>query len=112
MLNPDSAYPELGTEYAGRHLRLAFHDVNVPAPDEIGPSAEHIRSLLGFVEPWDSAKPMLIHCRTGISRSTAAAYVVACAANPESDEYAIAVTMRHIAPLARPRRSSGATTAQ
>lgn len=44
----------------------------------------------------------LIHCRAGISRSTAAAFVTACALNPLADEEAIAVALRRVAPFARP----------
>ena len=105
MLDPERPFPDLGAQYVDRHLRLAFHDVNVPSDDEVGPSSDHVRSVLRFVEAWDRGRPILIHCRAGISRSTAAAYVVACAAYPESDEYAIAAVMRQVAPLARPNET-------
>jgi len=46
--------------------------------------------LIEFVRAWERAKPMVVHCFAGISRSTAGAYVAACALNPRRDELMIA----------------------
>jgi predicted protein tyrosine phosphatase len=102
LLNPDSEFPQLGPQYSDRHLKLRFHDINEPWPDCIMPAAEHIREFLQFIESWDQRAPILIHCRAGISRSTAAAYIAACHANPEIDEHEIALALRQASPLARP----------
>jgi hypothetical protein len=46
---------------------------------------------------------LLIHCWAGISRSTAAAYMLTvCALNPDRDEEEIADTLRQAAPSATP----------
>jgi hypothetical protein len=37
------------------------------------PAKSHVEKLLAFVRRWDQATPLLIHCWTGVSRSTAAA---------------------------------------
>src|SRR5687768_12794029 len=74
MLNPDHEFPELGPPYVDRHLKLRFHDINEPWEECIMPAAEHVRDFLQFIESWDQRAPILIHCRAGISRSTAAAY--------------------------------------
>ena len=55
-----------------------------------------------FAQNWDRAKPMLIHCWAGISRSTAAAYIITCLLNPERDEAEIANTLRAASPSATP----------
>jgi predicted protein tyrosine phosphatase len=102
MLNPDSEFPELGAHYAERHLKLRFHDIMEPMEDLVLPAAEHVRDFLRFVESWDQRAPMLIHCRAGISRSTAAAFIAACYANPGIDEHEIALALRQASPLARP----------
>ena len=62
----------------------------------------HLEELLGFVRGWDRAAPMLIHCFAGVSRSTAAAYIAACALAPDRDEFAIARALRAASPTASP----------
>ena len=105
LLDPDAAFPELGPAYAGRHLRLAFHDANISAPDITLPSAQHLVELVAFLEGWDGVECLLIHCRAGISRSTAAAFVAACHRNPHASEREVANELRRVAPLARPNET-------
>ncbi len=102
LLDPDFPSPYVGPEYAGRHLRLSFHDVEVATWDEEIPTLADVRELLAFVRGWTRAAPLLIHCRAGVGRSTAAAFVTACALNPQVDEGTIAVALRSAAPFARP----------
>jgi predicted protein tyrosine phosphatase len=45
---------------------------------------------------------MVIHCFAGISRSTAAAFSVFCAARPDLDEAEIALRLRQRSPEATP----------
>ncbi|MBV9556017.1 MAG: hypothetical protein JO254_02955 [Pseudolabrys sp.] len=45
---------------------------------------------------------MVVHCYAGISRSTAAAFVAACALNPGRDEMQIAQAIREASPTATP----------
>src|SRR5579871_577341 len=85
-----------------RHLYLALSDIDDPMPGQILADASHLEELLGFVHAWDRAEPMVIHCFAGVSRSTAAAYIAACALNPSGDEFAIARTMRAASPTASP----------
>lgn len=105
MLDPDSAFPELGPHYAERHLRLRFHDIQFPAPNLVMPSPEHIRELIRFVTAWNGSDSILIHCRAGISRSTAAAYIAACFAHPDTHEHDLATALRRASPLARPNET-------
>jgi predicted protein tyrosine phosphatase len=104
MLNPEWTFPELGPQYAGRHLRLSFHDIHVAAANQVLPSAEHVRHFLRFIDAWDDQAPILIHCRAGISRSTAAAFIAACYTNPHVDEHDMAAVLRRAAPFARPNQ--------
>ncbi len=85
-----------------RHLYLAVSDIVEPTPGQVLPEATHLEELLGFVHAWDRAEPMLIHCFAGVSRSTAAAYIAACALRPGRDEFAIARAMRAASPTATP----------
>ena len=63
-----------------------------------GPDAEHarIRTLVEFARQIDWGHALLIHCRLGLSRSPAAAFIIQCALSPDRDEFHIAEEMRHI----------------
>ncbi|GJE55699.1 MULTISPECIES: tyrosine phosphatase family protein [Methylobacterium] len=89
---------------AERHLVLGVSDISAPQADHILPAEAHVRALLDFVRGWDRARPLVIHCYAGISRSTAALYVAACALQPEQDEGAIASELRRASPSATPNR--------
>jgi predicted protein tyrosine phosphatase len=85
-----------------RHLVLSMNDIVEAAPDMVLPGAEHVERLLTFVRGWDRAKPKVIHCFAGISRSTAAAYITVAALSPERDEAELAQTLRRLSPSATP----------
>ncbi len=85
-----------------RHLHLAVSDIVQPMTGHVMPDAAHLDELLGFVHAWDRTAPMLIHCFAGVSRSTAAAYIAACALEPERDELAVARSLRAASPTASP----------
>lgn len=104
LLDPEYEFPDLGPSYAGRHLRLGFHDVAIPAESDIAPSADHVHRLLRFVGELGPGENLLIHCRAGISRSTAAAFIAACWLYPDVPEYDLAVALRRAAPFARPNQ--------
>jgi len=66
------------------------------------PAHEHVQRLVDFVTAWDRQAPMVVHCFAGISRSTAGAYVAACALNPKRDEMQIAWDIRRASRTAQP----------
>ena len=84
------------------HLILGMDDITGPLEGYIAPADEHVTRLLDFVRGWDRAAPLVMHCYAGISRSTAGAYVAACALNPHRDEATIARTLRRASPTATP----------
>lgn len=84
------------------HLILAVDDVVAAADGYTVPAEEHVGRLIDFVGNWDRATPMVVHCYAGISRSTGAAFVAACALNPKRDERAIARAIRDASPTAQP----------
>lgn len=102
LLDPAWPFPELGDRYQGRHLRLQVHDICQADEHLVVPGVSHVRALLEFLGGWTRERPLLIHCRAGISRSTATAFIAACFANPGTDEYQIALALRRAAPQARP----------
>jgi predicted protein tyrosine phosphatase len=85
-----------------RHLYLAVSDIVAPIPGEALAEPSHLEDLIAFVSAWDRAEPMLIHCFAGVSRSTAAAYITACALGPGRDEFEIARALRAASPTATP----------
>ena len=84
------------------HLVLGMDDVTAPMDGYVIPCEEHVQRLIGFVRGWNRAKPLVVHCYAGISRSTAAAYVAACALNAQRSELAIAQELRRASPTATP----------
>lgn len=86
------------------HLLISMDDITEPAEGFVVPSESHITQALTFIRGWDRAAPMVIHCYAGISRSTASAFMAACALNPHRDESAIAQQIRAASPCAFPNR--------
>ena len=92
---PSSIAPE-------NHLMLDMDDINDPIDGYVAPGEEHVGDLLRFVRAWDRANPLVVHCYAGISRSTAGAFVTACALNPNRDETQIARALRDASRTATP----------
>ncbi len=86
----------------GRHLFVGVSDITDPMEGQVLPHANHIEQILGFVRGWDRQAPLLIHCYAGVSRSTASAFITACALNPDRREAEIATTIRILSPTATP----------
>jgi predicted protein tyrosine phosphatase len=102
LLSPGTAVERPIRIRPERHLYIAVSDIVAPAPGQILPDATHLEDLLGFVQAWDRAEPIVFNCFAGVSRSTAAAYIAACALSPRRDEFAIARAMRAASPTASP----------
>lgn len=84
------------------HLFLGFNDITEIMDGMTPPGAEHIDQYISFLEGWDRATPLVVHCFAGISRSTAAGFIAACALQPERDEHEIAREIRKASPSATP----------
>ena len=89
---------------AENHLHVGVDDIAEPIDGHIHPAEEHVIRLIEFVQTWQRAAPMVVHCYAGISRSTAAAFIAACALGPERDEAGIASAIRAASPTASPNR--------
>jgi predicted protein tyrosine phosphatase len=84
------------------HLILSMDDIVEELDGYEPPAHEHVERLVEFAATWNRAAPMVVHCYAGISRSTAGAYVMACALNPARDEAQIARAIRTASPTAMP----------
>ena len=82
-------------------LDLRFHDIAEPRDTLAAPEEKHIRDLLGFAKPAGDG-PLLVHCWAGVSRSTAAAFIIACQRSAPGNEDNIAQELRNRAPYATP----------
>jgi predicted protein tyrosine phosphatase len=92
---PDEIAPE-------RHLFVGMSDIVTPMQGHVLPGSDHVQTLIEFVRQWDREHPLVIHCWAGVSRSTAAAFISACALSPLRDEHEIAQEIRKGSPTATP----------
>jgi predicted protein tyrosine phosphatase len=90
------------TVLAENHLLLDMDDIVDHIDGYVAPAEEHVGELLRFVRKWDRTAPLVVHCYAGISRSTAGAFVTACALNPDRAEAKIARAIRDASPTAAP----------
>lgn len=87
---------------ADNHLLLGMDDICMPMDGYVVPCEEHVIQLVDFVSNWDRTAPLVVHCFAGISRSSAGAFITACALNPKRSERRIAQAMRAASPTAQP----------
>ncbi len=104
LINPEIIVHRPAAIAAERHLFVAVSDIVVETDGETLPCETHVASLLDFVQQWDRQDPLLIHCFAGVSRSTAAAFISACALRPDRDEAELARAIRHASPTATPNK--------
>lgn len=83
-------------------LRLELSDIVAARDGHVLATGEHLDRLFDFADAWDRRAPLLLHCYAGVSRSTAAAYVLACRLEPQTDEAEIARRLRSASPTATP----------
>lgn len=84
------------------HLILRLNDIVEPQEDLILPDVPHVDALIDFVGRWAQSGPLVIHCFAGISRSTATAFITACAIAPNRPEIQIAAALRRASRTATP----------
>jgi predicted protein tyrosine phosphatase len=102
LLSPDHPENDWSGLACQRHVRLAFHDIVEIRPGLTAPDRPMMQTILDFGRE-SGRRPMLIHCWAGISRSSAAAFAIACDHNP-GFEHNIAMELRRRAPSATPNR--------
>ncbi len=103
LLSPDHPETDWRAFACERHVRLAFHDITEPLPGLVVPDRDIMQAVLDFGRNGESQRSLLIHCWAGISRSSAAAFAVACDRNP-GFERDIAYELRRRSPSATPNR--------
>lgn len=86
----------------GSHLLINMHDIAEAQDGMTLPGQEHVERILDFAQNWDRSRPLVVNCYAGVSRSTATAYLLAAALNPQRDETELASTLRALSPTATP----------
>lgn len=80
--DPDEPTPPLPA--TARLLRLEFYDLDRPFENYTEPQPEHVQQLLELARTHlDANSRVLVHCHAGISRSAAAALILAIALGQE-----------------------------
>lgn len=102
LLGADAALTRPAAIRPQDHLHLVMNDIQQVQDGMTLPGESHVAQLLAFARDWDRAQPLVVHCYAGISRSTAAAYIVAAALAPGRDEEELALTLRALSPSATP----------
>jgi len=77
---------------------LRFNDISEDHEGLVAPSTATIEAILALAD----TPALLIHCFAGVSRSTAAAYVLACAKRAPGEEEVLADQLRALCPEATP----------
>ncbi len=101
LLGPTAETPRLKGLAPGRHLVLDVADIVAPREGHVLARAEHVETLIAFIRRWDRARPLIVHCYAGVSRSPAAAFIAACALTA-AREIEIARNLRRLSPTASP----------
>ena len=102
LMNDESVVLRPGCVAVEDHLFLGMHDITFEIDGYRAPAEEHVHRLIEFVTRGHRRTPRVVHCYAGISRSTAGAYIAACALNPQRDEHMIARAIRGASPTAFP----------
>ncbi|WP_312128298.1 hypothetical protein [Brevundimonas sp.] len=100
LISP-SAEPTGFQRLAPYHLELRFNDIAEPRDGLIEPRPKHIQSIIEFGRSSRTQGPLLIHCWAGVSRSPAAAFIIACDRERPSPKH-LAARLRSSAPYCTP----------
>lgn len=101
LLSEDEALPAFEGLAPERHLKLyveresCLHSINEAARGRAA-------AIIAFAKRWNDDGDVLIHCNRGISRSTAAAFILLCMKEPATDETLLLARLRKAAPHADP----------
>jgi predicted protein tyrosine phosphatase len=102
LINVDTMVSRPAEIDAERHLFIGMSDITEPLDGHVLPAEQHVGKLIAFAESWDRNEPLVIHCHAGVSRSTAAAFIIACALAPSRPESEIADAIRRASHTATP----------
>lgn len=101
LLADESEVPVFDGLDPSKHLKLYVEQESC-ARAISDAARQRAQQLVEFCGGWDGDGDLLVHCKCGISRSMAAAYIISCAKQPDSDEASLMSEIRHAAPHSDP----------
>jgi predicted protein tyrosine phosphatase len=101
LADRDKVFCPEGVE-RNNHLWLGMDDIASEIEGMTPPGEQHVERLIEFLDRWDRKSPLVVHCFAGISRSSAAAFIAACATHPKKDEAVFARRIRTASSTASP----------
>jgi predicted protein tyrosine phosphatase len=87
--------------FPGASFHFAYFD-DVEYVKDGAPDRNHVYRILLFSQNFTTHDKILIHCRAGISRSTAIAISILCQHSPEGEERTVVEQVRTIRPIMLP----------
>ena len=103
LLAPQELPPTPPGVASQQHLKVAIDDICEPMDGQVHPEDGHIEEILSFAAGWDRARPLLVHCYAGVSRSMATALILLCLES-RGREAEVASLISARAPHAHPNR--------
>lgn len=85
-----------------RHKTIRLNDIAAAAEGLVEPAEVHVEAILDVARAWQRERPLLVHCWMGVSRSPAAALLVALDVAPDQDDRALVQRLRAASPFATP----------
>ena len=101
LLSEEEAAPKFAGLDPSRHLML-YVDRESCAATINDAARARAREIIDFIRRWDGKGDILVHCNRGVSRSTAAAFLILCMLEPGTPEAALLKRLRAAAPHADP----------
>ena len=103
FVDPTQNVPQYPHVKKQNHLILKLHDISETRSGLVMPARDHVMEMIDHMLRHDWRKDILIHCLMGISRSTAAAYIM-LNLHYEGRELEIAQYLRSKIPHANPNK--------
>lgn len=101
LLSEEEAAPDFPGLAATSHL-LLYVERESCAETISRAARQRAKQIIDFVSGWNGAGDLLVHCNRGVSRSTAAAFIVLCMREPSASEAGLMKRLRTAAPHADP----------
>ena len=93
LVSEDETAPPFDGLAAAAHLKL-YVDSESSARSIASAARARADAIIAFLRGWGGDGDILIHCRRGVSRSTAAAFIAMCMARPDESEAALLLRLR------------------
>ncbi len=101
LLSEDETVPEFTGFTESAHLKLYVeHESCATAMSNA--ASKRANDIVAFAKNWDGQGDILVHCKRGVSRSIAAAFIIMCAKRPDEDETSLIEELRRLAPHSDP----------